>query len=126
MKKTLIFMIFLVFILVGCNNDNKYIKLSGESDHWKGEYVATATENTENGTYKIKYKDANSDGQVTFKKLQVLINDTMEKNVKNHDEPTIEIPVACGGCSVTNENIPINVTINWDGNTETFTLEQSK
>ncbi|MFJ7512546.1 hypothetical protein ACIQW7_24315 [Peribacillus simplex] len=126
MKKTLIFMIFLVSILAGCNNGDKYINLSGESDHWKGEYVATATEDTENGTYKFKYKNANSDSDVTFKKLQVLIDDATEQNETNHEGPIIEIPTACSGCSVTNESIPKNVTIKWDGNTETFSLKKSK
>lgn len=119
-------MIFLVSILTGCNNGDKYIKLSGESDHWKGEYVATVTEDSKNGTYKFKYKNANTDSDITFKKLQVLVDDSAEKIVTNHEGPTIEIPTACDGCSVANESNPISVTIKWDGNTETFTLEQNK
>ncbi|GAB6256793.1 hypothetical protein [Peribacillus sp. N1] len=125
MKKTLIIIIFLLSVLVGCSNGDKYMNLSGESDHWKGEYVATATEDSENGTYTFKYKDVASD--VFFKTMEISINDGETKqNETNHEGPTIEISTACSGCSVTNESIPINVTIKWDGNTEVFTLEQSK
>ncbi|MFJ7928858.1 hypothetical protein [Peribacillus sp. NPDC096448] len=125
MKKTLMIMIFLLSVLVGCSNGDKYMKLSGESDHWTGEYVATATEDSENGTYTFKYK--NVDRDVFFKTLEISINDGETKqNETNIEGPTIEIPTACSGCSVTNESFPIHITINWDGNEESFTLEQSK
>ncbi|MCT4478982.1 hypothetical protein N0U24_17865 [Peribacillus frigoritolerans] len=125
MKKTLIIIIFLLSVLVGCSNGDKYMKLSGESDHWKGEYVATATEDSENGTYTFKYKDVASD--VFFKTLEISINDGETKQkTTNYNEPTVEIQTACSGCSVTNESMPIHITINWDGNEESFTLKQSK
>ncbi|CAH0193201.1 hypothetical protein [Peribacillus sp. Bi134] len=69
MKKTLIIIIFLLSVLVGCSNGDKYMNLSGESDHWKGEYVTTATEDSENGTYTFKYKDVAND--VFFKTLEI-------------------------------------------------------
>lgn len=125
MKKTLIIIIFLLSVLVGCSNGDKYMNLSGESDHWKGEYVATATEDSENGTYTFKYKDVAS--YVFFKTLEISINDGETKQkTTNYNEPTVEIQTACSGCSVTNESMPIHITINWDGNEESFTLKQSK
>ncbi|MBT2646607.1 hypothetical protein J7E52_07710 [Bacillus sp. ISL-34] len=125
MKKTLIIMIILLSVLVGCSNGDKYIKLSGESNNWKGEYVATATEDSENGTFTFKYKDL--DSEVFFKNLEISINDGETKQkTTNHKEPTVEIQTSCSGCSVTNESMPIHITINWDGNEEIFYLEQSK
>ncbi|MED1792858.1 hypothetical protein P4V54_09255 [Brevibacillus nitrificans] len=120
MKKPFLFVILFISILVGCGND--YIFLSGESENWKGEYSANIDGNKENGNYLFGYKNGNN--ATEFKNLEIVINDgeTVQKEDK-HKGTTIRISTSCSGCSVTNKDEPIKVTIKWDDkNEDTFYL----
>lgn len=70
MKKTFLFVIFLVSILVGCSN--QYILLSGESKHWTGKYSANIDGNNENGSYEFHFKNGRS--KTNFKTIEIVIN----------------------------------------------------
>jgi major membrane immunogen (membrane-anchored lipoprotein) len=123
MKKTFLFVIILVSILVGCNS--KHIFLSGESESWKGEYSAYINGNREDGNYLFGYKNGEKDTK--FKNLEIIINvndgETVLKE-DNHEGATVRIPTSCSGCAVTREDEPIKVTIKWDDkNEETFYLK---
>jgi major membrane immunogen (membrane-anchored lipoprotein) len=121
MKKTFLFVILLVSILAGCSD--KYIFLSGESKNWRGEYSANIDGNREDGNYLFGYKNGEKDTK--FKNLEIVINDgeTVLKE-EMHKGATVSIPTSCSGCAVTREDVPIKVTIKWDGkNKETFYLK---
>ena len=122
--KKLIFLL-MILTLVGCSNSNESISLKGESDNWKGEYIANIniSDNSEEGTYTFVYKDGNSN--INFKNLKIDINDgETDRNEEDYREEIVQIPRSCSGCSVTNKSIPIKVTIKWDNKKEeTFYLK---
>ncbi|WP_026677904.1 hypothetical protein [Fictibacillus gelatini] len=119
MKKLLLFLILLV--LAGCNE--KYIFLSGDGDHWKGEYSANIEGDREDGKYTFRFKHGGSDTR--FRKLNIVINngETVLKK-SDYKGATVKIPSSCSGCSVTDDEKSIEVTIKWgDHNEETFYLK---
>ncbi|MDQ6596405.1 hypothetical protein E2K98_30015 [Bacillus salipaludis] len=121
MKKTFLFFILFVLILVGCSNEQ--ILLSGESKNWKGKYLANIDGNNENGSYEFHFKKGNS--KTNFKNIEVNINNgkTVIRD-ENFKGTTISTPKSCRGCSVTSKDKPIKVLIKWNGeNAETFYLK---
>lgn len=124
MKRIIIIGILSVFFLVGCSKE--YVTYSGEGDQWKGEYVTTIDESSENGEYTFDFKDGTK--IITFKKLEIFINDGETHLIEdNYKRATVKIPISCSGCSVTSEKSKIKVTIKWNNkNEETFFLENSR
>jgi hypothetical protein len=118
MKKLLLSL--LVLTLFGCSN--KSLLFKGESEHWKGEYSADITNDTrEDGQFIFKLKKGNK----VKKNLEININNGQTVRTEElNNETTITIPNACSGCSVTSKSSPIEVTIKWNNQEETFKLKK--
>lgn len=122
--KTSLLIMTLVFFLAGCGM--KIILFSGESDSWKGEYVANVDDTSEDGQYTFYFKNVQKEPSLT--NLVFTINDgQLQQTVDIHQGATVHISSSCSGCAVTSTNKPIKVHVNWDhNNEETFFLEPVK
>lgn len=71
MKKQALLLIFLIFLMAGCNDTT--IAFSGESDNWEGEYSAILSDNEsrEDGEYLFGYKNAKKD-IAAYKNLKIV------------------------------------------------------
>ncbi|MFC5602445.1 hypothetical protein [Sporosarcina koreensis] len=111
---------------MGCSSDNKYLDFAGESENWQGVYTTTINteKSSENGKYLLSFKETSE--EVEFKNFEIIIdNGEVEQKEVIHKGSTVEIPVSCSGCAVTDENEDIRVTIKWDDvYEETILLER--
>ncbi|GAB3062768.1 hypothetical protein [Virgibacillus ainsalahensis] len=123
MKKIPLFLIFSVVFLSGCGVEN--IEFSGESENWEGEYNAYIDNSTENGEYVFRFKKAQKDKIIEDLKI-VINNGEVVLNESKHKDATVKIPSSCSGCTVTDTETPIQVTIEWEeGKKETFSMEEN-
>lgn len=121
-KKILSIFITLL-LLVSCSN-TKTLEFYGESKNWKGSYSAltNAKKNDEQGTYEFRFQGNNMKVNI----VEELIIDNKGKNTRLTDfslqRGLIRVPVSCSGCSLSNRDTPIKITIKWDKYEETFNL----
>jgi len=128
MMKRLLFLIPFILLIIGCNetslSNGKSLSFSGESDNWKGEYSAIISENgtREDGDFVFTYKNGSS--KTSFKNIEIVINDGETKIKENGTKgSTIRLGLSSSGGAVTEEDLPIKVTIKWDDKQESFELE---
>lgn len=126
--KRLLFLIPFILLIIGCNetslSNGKSLSFSGESDNWKGEYSAIISENgtREDGDFVFTYKNGSS--KTSFKNIEIVINDGETKIKENGTKgSTIRLGLSSSGGAVTEEDLPIKVTIKWDDKQESFELE---
>ena len=126
--KRLLFLIPFILLIIGCNetslSNGKSLSFSGESDNWKGEYSAIISENRtrEDGDFVFSYKNGSS--KTSFKNIEIVINDGETKIKENGTKgSTIRLGLSSSGGAVTEEDLPIKVTIKWDDKQESFELE---
>jgi hypothetical protein len=122
-KITMLFVSLL--LLTACNS--KDVTFSGESDNWEVDLKITQNSDTfENQDFVLKYKgeDVDSVGEVTYDVDSIgsgfgREGESLEENGSIRDSresraTNAEIP----------EDAKVEVTVEWNGNTETFTLTQ--
>ncbi|OLS37046.1 hypothetical protein BTR22_10170 [Alkalihalophilus pseudofirmus] len=123
MKKAIgigiLFMLFL--ILTACGQDT--VKFNGQSDQWEATYTAHIyEENSQTEEYSIRYIGNDTIPQIvnysfgTF--LSVNGRELNETGTLSSSESG-----GCSGCAVTIRDDRIEFTIEWDGQTESFVLE---
>lgn len=126
MKKVLSFLVLTLVFLSGCSDE--YIQFHGEGENWEGKYKAVINGSSENGEYTFGYKRADKD--MIFKNLRIVAESYAGKTDLNEDEhngATVKMSTACSGCSITDLDKPIQVTIRWDdGQEETFSMTSIK
>lgn len=110
-------------MLVSCSN-TKTLEFYGESKNWKGSYSAltNAKKNDEQGTYEFRFQGSNMEANI----IGELIIENESKSTRLTDvslqRGLIKVPVSCSGCSLSNKDAPIKITIKWDEYEETFDL----
>jgi ABC-type glycerol-3-phosphate transport system substrate-binding protein len=121
--KVLISVFSVLFALTACSGEET-LHFKGESDNWNIDYVTNvvASDSSERGTIKITYVGENE----APKQIDYMIKGGSGK--MSGDTPmqadTLEIPGSnCSGCAVTRNDDEFDVTIEWDGKSESFTLE---
>lgn len=127
-RKISILLLLLLLLLVACSNntsDNETFTFSGETDNWAANLKINQTDDDyEKQEFVLKYKgkDANSVGEIKYNVDTgsggfSRSGATLEENgtLKDNDEanPTN---------AKVNKNSEIEVTVKWNGNTETFKL----
>lgn len=127
-RKISILLLLLLLLLVACSNntsDNETFTFSGETDNWAANLKINQTDDDyEKQEFVLKYKgkDANSVGEIKYNVDTGFggfsrSGATLEENgtLKDNDEanPTN---------AKVNKNSEIEVTVKWNGNTETFKL----
>lgn len=96
----------------------------GESDNWKVEYIIDVLEskNSEEGTIKIKYiGESEAPNHIDY-----YIKDgssEMSGDLSMQDGTFETQGSNCSGCAVTKEDDEFEVTIEWNGESEHFTLK---
>ncbi|HEY4552225.1 MAG TPA: membrane lipoprotein lipid attachment site-containing protein [Bacillaceae bacterium] len=114
------FITVLLLILSGCGDE--YVRFTGESESWKGEYTAYIGDARENGEYKFFYKEGKS--HTVFKNFEVNINDGESiTREETRNERTIIVKTNCKGCAVISKDDKIKILIKWNGKEETFYLK---
>ncbi|CEG26255.1 membrane lipoprotein lipid attachment site-containing protein [Bacillus sp. B-jedd] len=114
------FITVLLVMLSGCGDE--YVRFTGESENWKGEYTAYIGDARENGEYKFFYKEGNSD--TVFKDFELNIKDGKSiTREETRNERTITVKTNCKGCALTSKDDKIKVLIKWNGKKETFYLK---
>lgn len=125
MKQYLFLVMFIAVTLAGCGS-NEQLTFNGESKHWTGEYKTNIVDgDMEDGEYTFRFKDGKGKEEVQFDSLEIIINeDQSSTKVRDYSgSPVITVSNSCSGCSVTERDELIEVTIRWDGtNEETFEL----
>jgi major membrane immunogen (membrane-anchored lipoprotein) len=114
-----------LLLLTACNS--KDVTFSGESDNWEADLKITQNSDTfENQDFVLKYKgeDIDSVGEITYEVDSIggefgRKGESLEENGSIRDDreskaANAKIP----------EDAEVEVTVEWNGNTETFTLTQ--
>lgn len=121
-KKILTICIALL-MLVSCSS-TKTLEFYGESKNWKGSYSAltNANKNDEQGTYEFRFQGSNMEANI----IEELIIENKSNTTRLTDfslqSGLIKVPASCSGCSLSNKDTPIKITIKWDKYEETFDL----
>lgn len=126
MRQTRFLFVLIIFILGACSND-KWFTLKGESENWKGTYQGyTYDGNNEASELTLIYKGDPSEikGNVEYK-YETDGSGKGDGNV-SLDQNSIKTKIICGGCTITNKNDVIKITISWNDKTETFKLQSKK
>ncbi|KAB7707239.1 hypothetical protein F9802_09545 [Bacillus aerolatus] len=118
MKKFLFFITFLTIVscsLMGCISTNTY---SGESEHWKGTFTLNHSGDQEVGEGELVYKgeDINHLKEVKW------VNGSMSGEIEMEDR-RIGLNSHCGGCAHQPESGEYEVTVEWNGKKETFSMK---
>ncbi|ERN53626.1 hypothetical protein M3689_12625 [Alkalihalophilus marmarensis] len=121
MKKAIgigiLFMLFLV--LTACGQDT--VKFNGQSDQWEATYTAHIyEENSEQTEFSIRY--LGEDPPVTPVDFEIgsISGNGWELNENGSLSSDGN---SCSGCAVTTRDDRIEFTIEWDGQTDSFVLE---
>lgn len=119
-KKTIL-LCFLFLFLVACSNQQTYY-YKGESENWDVKYTINVTgKDSQSGDIMIRYI---GDNEIP-KEINYEINSSSGTVSGNHElnDGVLETSGStCSGCGVTKENAELDVTINWDGKSDSFTL----
>lgn len=113
----IIVVVLLFMFTVSCNSTQSY---TGESENWKGTIYVTQNIDKEVGTLLYKGKDRKTINRVKWKVESMHGAKSGDEEVKNG---TIKINGVCTGCSPQGKEEPYEVTIEWNGNIETFRME---
>lgn len=125
MLKKILFIIGTMLLLAGCNT--KDFSFSGESDHWKGDLNVNQSSDFEKQDFVLKYRgeDVDSVGDVAY---------TVEADIREYGRTgvTLEENGTIRDSSESNptnakmsEDTEVKVTVKWDDQEETFTLEKN-
>ncbi|WP_421382701.1 hypothetical protein ACOJQI_00930 [Bacillus salacetis] len=122
-KKTLSLLILVIFLLTACNS--RTFSFAGETDNWSAELKVNQSSGFQKQEFLLKYKgeDISSIGEIAYHVESVggfgREGVTLEENgsIRHVDEanPTN---------AKVDENTKVEVTVEWNGNTETFNLEK--
>ncbi|WP_406686617.1 membrane lipoprotein lipid attachment site-containing protein [Rossellomorea vietnamensis] len=122
--KKILFLIGTMLLLSGCNA--KDFSFSGDSDHWHAELNVNQSSDFEKKDFVLKYKgeDINSVGNVAYDVEEVggfgRKGVTLEENgvirQSSESDPTN---------AKMSEDTEVKVTVKWDDQVETFTLEKN-
>jgi hypothetical protein len=117
------FLIVFLLLLTACSS--KSFTFTGETEHWSAELKVNQSSDFEKQDFLLKYKgeDVDSVGEIAYKVESVggfgRSGVTLEENgsIRHVDEanPT--------NAKVT-EHTKVKVTVEWNGNTETFKLQK--
>ncbi|WEG15249.1 hypothetical protein PQ478_11930 [Alkalihalophilus pseudofirmus] len=114
----LLFMLLLT--LTACGQDT--VKFSGQGEHWEAVYTANIyEENSEQTEFSIRYLGENPPATPVDFEIGSISANGWELN----DNGTLSSSESggCSGCAVTTRDDRIKFTIEWDGQTESFVLE---
>lgn len=113
---------FVFLLLVACSGQQTY-HFKGDSENWNVDYsIDIKGNNSESGDITIKYIGENE----TPIEINYEINSrsgSSSGNMELNDGVLKTSAPTCSGCAVTKENEELDVTIEWDGKTESFTLK---
>jgi hypothetical protein len=119
--------IFIAYLLVGCSEGNKTYRYIGESKNWKGSYTldydSNANKEDGEGFLIYKGKDLNEVDRVQY---EVKRTNGNTRGTGQLTEGKIFLGDGCKGCDNYDRKTPINVTIKWNGQRETFDMEYKK
>ncbi|MGG2065033.1 hypothetical protein [Bacillus sp. S14(2024)] len=120
MRKLICLLVAITYLLSlsGCNKAYKY---TGESKNWKGSVIVSQSENSKRMEGSILYKG--KDGE-KLKNIQWTVTDDFDKQNGNGslNEGKINISYYCTGCATHEKDEPFHVTVEGDGNKETFEM----
>lgn len=121
--KGVIIALFTLLVLAACIEDSKEITFQNESDNWTVEYTATVkNENQETNRLYVEYiGEGEAPDRIDYRIVEgsgeaERTNATLEQGVLNSNLGS------CSGCAVSSENDEVEITIEWDGNSETIQL----
>ncbi|MCM3358071.1 hypothetical protein [Psychrobacillus sp. MER TA 171] len=137
-KSNSLFVLFLFFLLFSSlsvsaqETNSSKIMYQGESENWKGDFTIEISEGaiTKLGKIKYKGKDVDSVGQVSCT-YETIAGTTSTKallaGLDSIDSPIGEKGTLSSKSVIGNSNLyskidVIQVTVNWDGKTESFDL----
>ncbi|MFE6135574.1 hypothetical protein [Bacillus sp. NPDC057893] len=126
MRQIKFLFVLIILILGACSND-KWFTLKGESENWMGTYQGyTYDENNEASELTLIYKGDPSEikGNIEYK----YETDGSRKGDGNVllDQNSIKTKIICEGCTITNKNDVIKITMSWNDKIETFKLQSKK
>jgi hypothetical protein len=124
MLKKLLFLVGMIFLLTACNT--KDFSFSGESNHWQADLNVNQSSDFEKQDFVLKYKGDNVDsvGDVAYtvkgRGEYGRKGETLEENgVIRHSSESNPTNAKMS------EDTEVNVTVKWDDQEETFTLEKN-
>ncbi|MED3541969.1 hypothetical protein ABEX53_08460 [Bacillus toyonensis] len=126
MRQIKFLLVLIILILGACSND-KWFTLKGESENWMGTYQGyTYDENNEASELTLIYKGDPSEikGNVKYK-YEADSSGEGDGNV-SLDQNSIKTKIICEGCTITNKDDVIKITMSWNDKTETFKLQPKK
>jgi hypothetical protein len=116
---------FLLLLLTACVNDSKTFTFSGNSTNWIANLKVTQTsDDYETQDFVLEYKgdDVNSVGEISYSVVSVgsfsRSGATLEEN-----GTLIDSDKANPTNAKVTENTEVEVTVEWNGNTEKFKLD---
>jgi hypothetical protein len=125
MKKSLCLLMLMMIVwsvslVSGCNETHSYV---GESEHWKGTLHLTQSggKEVEEGTIVYKGKDKQEVKRVIWK-VQGMHGERGGNDYLT--DGTIRISGSCTGCAMQGKDEPYEVTVEWNGVTETFQVKR--
>lgn len=120
--KLILSVIAVLFMLTACFGQETF-HFEGESDNWQVEYVTDvkSSKDSENGTIKIRYIGENETPDQIY--YSIKSGSTDMSGDASMEEEFLEMAGSnCSGCAVTKENDEFDVMMEWDGQSENFTL----
>ncbi|WP_054637457.1 hypothetical protein [Thalassobacillus sp. C254] len=121
MKVTFFIVSFITInsLIIGCS-DQRSVEFVGKGNNWDVKYTAHIQgENQEDIDYIIRYIGSNSPPDTINYKIDSLEVTGAALNENAYVEHTNN---SCSGCTITNENDELEVTIKWEEESESFYL----
>ncbi|UTE76635.1 hypothetical protein [Rossellomorea sp. KS-H15a] len=125
MLKKILFIIGTILLLTACNT--KDFSFSGESDHWKGDLSVNQSSDFEKQDFVLKYvgDDVDSVGDIGYT-VEEDHGEFGRAGVTLEENGVIRDSREANPTNVKmNEDSEIEVTVKWDDQEETFTLEKN-
>lgn len=123
-RKILILLLFITLFLAACSNET--FTYSGESANWSANFTVMQDSfdyETQELVLEYKSNDVNSVGEINY--LVDSVGSFGEGDVTLEEDGTIRNKSEANPTNAqVNENTEVEVTVEWNGNTETFKLSR--
>jgi len=117
------FIVLFGFILLMTACGTNVLNFSGESDHWSAKLKVSQTDDRQEEDFTLHYLGDDTESVGEFSYVVESVGSFSGNGATLNENGVLTSGGSCGGCAFTSEHTEIIVTIEWNGETETFQLE---
>ena len=111
----------LIVLLTACGTN--VLTFSGEGEHWSAKLIVSQTDKRQEEDFTLHYLGDDTESVGEFSYVVESVGSFSGNGATLNESGVLTSGGSCGGCAFTSEHTEIIVTIEWNGQTETFQLE---